>query len=167
MSNDHTPDEYRNLLASMSRQIEKKLLDDVFTTKATSNIPDTPPPQLNVDMLAEMRKQLRTAPPIPRDILLLGRAEDTAVIRRLFESAAGDWRPAITEGRSNAGPDKMVLMVIGDLRPRFALDRNPVAPPTQYIKVYLESAEETFRKWTESGENLAQLIERLERAQQH
>lgn len=159
-------DELRRKIEEQMRDTEKRLLSDVFMTTATDNAL-AQPAELTVDLLARMREQLRSAPPPIGNILLIGRLEDIAVIHRLIEDASGSWKPTIREGRYNGGPDKLVLVVIGEVGAfdglRWINDIRQRKQP-QIIKVYLESAEETFRKWKTAGEDLAQLIERLDRA---
>lgn len=158
-------DEFRKQIEQQMHEMERRLLGDTLVTGRTNTVASEPA-ELNVDTLKELHEQLGQAVRHINNIMLIGRYEDTAVLRRLIEDTSGYFPPKIREARYNSGPDKLVLMVVGDFSPSFSVlqwDRQWRTQP-QIIKVYLESAEETFRRWKAAGEDLGQLIQRLEAA---
>lgn len=140
-------DEFLKLLRETNEKIMREGLG--LGTYNNSLLQPTSPTKSDIQAMLRNMAAKYQSPILLGDIYLVGRAGDTALLRRAIERVE---QTRIYEGRWEDGPESLVIITssIGK----------------QIIKVYLESPEQTFAKWEAAGESLTQLIERLKIANQ-
>lgn len=152
-------EEVRRRLFEMAMEESDKLMREALGI--TSNVGSQPAPELTRDMLVEMQQQLRKyEPPIPLgDMYLIGRTGDTALLKNAIEKA--DPHRRVTTSQYNEMTRGLVILLIDKTRRSLLKMEQPTI-----IKVYVETLEQTLAQWERDGAELAELIKRLEAAQE-